>query len=100
MPAATCPSHGDLKAYAWGGLPPESEDLLADHLEACPRCETAVQTLERQGDPLLARLRLPVKLDPYEEEPECRQVVERLLARAIPDDHPIAQFQVAQSRVA
>ena len=36
-------------------------DALADHLEACPRCEATVQTLERQGDTLLAKLRLPVQ---------------------------------------
>ncbi len=97
MPAAICPSDEDLKAYVRGGLPPQSEDSLADHLEACPRCEAAVQTLEREGDPLLATLRLPVRPNPYEEEPECRQVVHRLLARAIPSDDQVAQSQVAES---
>ena len=80
MPTAVCPSDEDLKAYAWGELPLQHEDELADHLEACSRCESAMQTLERQETPLLARLRMPVKPDPYLEEPACRQVVQRLLA--------------------
>jgi formylglycine-generating enzyme required for sulfatase activity/serine/threonine protein kinase len=79
MPIATCPSDETLRSYARGGLPPESEDSLADHLDNCPRCETAVQTLELQVDPFLARLRAPVKPDPYQQEPECRRVVDRLL---------------------
>jgi serine/threonine protein kinase len=79
MPTATCPSNEDLKAYAWGGLPSVSEDRLADHLDSCQRCEAALQALERRGDSLLAQLRKPVKPDPYQQEPECRQVVNRLL---------------------
>ena len=91
MPAATCPSGEDLKAYAWGELPRQHADALADHLEACPRCEATVQTLERQGDTLLAKLRLPVQPDPYQEEPECRQVVERVIAGITPAEDPVAQ---------
>ncbi len=97
MPTTTCPSEDDLKAYAWGGLPPESEDSLADHLEACPQCKATVQMLERQGDPLLARLRVPVKPDPYQQEPECRQVVERLLEETISFGGKGAGAQVATS---
>ena len=91
MPATTCPSGDDLKAYAWGELPLRREDALADHLEVCPRCEATVQTLERQGDTLLGKLRLPVKPDPYQEEPECRQVVERVIARINPAEDPGAK---------
>ncbi|MGO8750100.1 MAG: SUMF1/EgtB/PvdO family nonheme iron enzyme [Thermoguttaceae bacterium] len=91
MPATTCPSGEDLKAYAWGELPVQHADALADHLEACPRCEATVQTLERQGDTLLATLRLPVQPDPYQEEPECRQVVERVIAGITPAEDPVAQ---------
>ena len=61
MPATTCPSGEDLKAYAWGHLPLQREDSLADHLEVCNRCEAAVQTLENQADTLLVRLRTPVR---------------------------------------
>ena len=89
MPAVLCPPDEDLKAYAWGELPLQHEDELADHLETCPRCESVVQTLERRGDPLLARLRMPMKPDPYLDEPECRQVVQRLLNRAIPNDEQV-----------
>ena len=97
MPTTTCPSEDDLKAYAWGGLPPESEDSLADHLEACPQCKATVQMLERQGDPLLARLRVPVKPDPYQQEPECRQVVERPAEETISFGGKGAGAQVATS---
>ena len=91
MPAAICPSDQDLKAYAWGELALQHEAELADHLETCPRCEATMQTLERQENPLLARLRMPVKPDPYQEEPECRQVVERLLAPTILNEGQVAK---------
>jgi anti-sigma factor ChrR (cupin superfamily) len=69
MPAAACPSGEDLKAYAWGELPLQREDALADHLEACPRCEATVQTLERQGDTLLPRCVFPFSPIPTRKSP-------------------------------
>ena len=96
MPVATCPSGADLNAYACGELPSQSEDWLAGHLDTCPQCRATVQNLERQADPLLARLRAPVKPDPFQEEPECREVIQRLLALPIGSGGQAAQSPGAQ----
>ncbi|MBN9119804.1 MAG: protein kinase [Planctomycetes bacterium] len=56
----TCPTEDVLLAFHCGRLPEPELDALASHLDACPRCEAAVQTFDTTAggaDQLLAVLR-------------------------------------------
>ncbi|MBY0521914.1 MAG: protein kinase [Gemmataceae bacterium] len=59
MTATTCPSEQQLRDFQLGDLPEPVLGQVADHLEACPRCETLAQRLDTQFDPVLAAIRLP-----------------------------------------
>ncbi len=83
MPATACPDRNQLEAYASGRLSTEIADRLADHLDACPQCEAAVDGLEGVADPILARLRQPLPRDPLQQEPQCRRMMELLRAPGI-----------------
>ena len=53
-----CPSAGDLKAFAVGSLPADRFDEVAKHVEACPGCDAALESLGGEGDELLSQLHL------------------------------------------
>ena len=53
-----------------GTLPAASLDAVAEHLEACGRCDAAVRKLDDSADPVLAALRRPVPPPPPDEGPE------------------------------
>src|SRR5439155_18825515 len=55
-----CPSIQDLQAFHLGNLPEADLDIVAEHLESCSRCETAVREFDTSFDPLLAALRKPM----------------------------------------
>jgi WD40 repeat protein len=57
MPRRTCPSQDELSAFNLGELSSEVLDQIAAHLEQCPQCEAASQTLDRVSDPLVAGLK-------------------------------------------
>jgi serine/threonine protein kinase len=68
MPDHECPLHADLKAFDLGVLPVAMLERVADHLERCPRCEAAVEALDRASDPVIDSLRsfsgLPISPGP------------------------------------
>src|SRR5262249_44696716 len=59
MPSTTCPSEQELQAFQLGDLPEAFLEDVAQHLEACPRCETIAQRLDATLDPILAAIRTP-----------------------------------------
>jgi eukaryotic-like serine/threonine-protein kinase len=59
MPRRDCPSDQELLAFHLGTAPPDALDGLAEHVESCGRCETALQRLDGRLDPVLAALRRP-----------------------------------------
>src|SRR5215831_13713831 len=52
-----CPGPAELEAFLVGGLPGLHVTRVAEHLERCPACERALETLEPAADPLVRGLR-------------------------------------------
>jgi tRNA A-37 threonylcarbamoyl transferase component Bud32 len=59
MSVSRCPDPAELSAFALGTLPGPVFERLARHIEHCPRCEAALQTLDGVSDSLLGQLRQP-----------------------------------------
>lgn len=91
MSSDFCPSRDNLAAYVQGTLSEEAVERVADHLDTCPACETTVEDLERQSDPLVDRLRRPIVGNEYQEEAQCQRAVS--LAEAVAE----ASFAVGTS---
>jgi serine/threonine protein kinase len=87
-----CPSRGELAAFARALLPSEKMEAIADHVEQCPKCESAVEALVL-GDPLLVDLRRTPPEDAFSEEPECAGMeadVEAIAAPPLSPSPPLA----------
>lgn len=82
MSPISCRNTRKLSAFSTGRLSAQELEALAQHLDACPDCQGAIQTLPEPPDPLFAELRQPVPTDSYFEEPACRRAV--TMAAAIP----------------
>ncbi len=54
-----CPSHETLVALLSGELPPEQQEAVNRHVEACAACEARAQRIEQEADPVVAALRQP-----------------------------------------
>src|SRR5207248_5008882 len=54
-----CPSRAELARFALGDLDAAALARVAGHVEHCPACESALQTLDGVTDPLLTALRQP-----------------------------------------
>jgi WD40 repeat protein/tRNA A-37 threonylcarbamoyl transferase component Bud32 len=52
-----CVSEADLRAYLLGDLPGPVAAQIAEHLDACPACETIAGRLDDQTDPIIRSLR-------------------------------------------
>jgi hypothetical protein len=57
MTERICPASEVLAAFSVGKLPPVELEAVAGHLEDCPRCQSALQSLDGLADPVLASLR-------------------------------------------
>jgi len=67
-----CPNREQLSEYLAGRLSEEASEAIAAHVETCPDCAAAIETIEEGDDTLIARLRDPSAWNPYAKEPECR----------------------------
>jgi hypothetical protein len=52
-----CPSHAELVAFSLGNVSQEALETIAEHLETCESCATALSTVRDSGDWLLSGLR-------------------------------------------
>jgi serine/threonine protein kinase len=69
MKPRTCPEQSLLAEFAVGSLSARQLERIADHVESCAACETALQEYDHVADPLLSELRqLPLADD---SKPEC-----------------------------
>jgi serine/threonine protein kinase len=59
MSTTACPEPAELSAFAVGDVSREAFARLADHVRHCPRCEGALDALDRPDDPLLEGLKRP-----------------------------------------
>jgi len=76
----TCPPRPELVAYSLGTLPPQEIESIADHIDACETCQSALATLSDATDPLVDQLRQPVSADEYAHEEPCRRAIARVRA--------------------
>jgi serine/threonine protein kinase len=56
MTISGCPDRAELSGLVLGNLPRPAFERLAEHVERCPACETALQALDDMTDSLLRRL--------------------------------------------
>lgn len=57
MSDPNCPSRDDLLAYAVGKLADDASEAIDAHLDTCPNCQSALETLHDAHDSLVAGLR-------------------------------------------
>ena len=57
MSLKTCPEHSSLAAFADGSLAGPAWDEVAQHVEECPRCQLALDEIERDADGLVTQLK-------------------------------------------
>lgn len=80
MDTETCPAEEALLGYVVGRISEQEAAVVAAHLEQCSSCQRRLETLETRPDPMLAALRQPAGKDRNEQEPACRDVLEKLRA--------------------
>jgi serine/threonine protein kinase len=84
---APCPAAADLLAFLDGNLAPAALEALAAHLERCPRCLAALETLPPADDSLVAGLRCPSRTEVLaEEEARAAALVEALSSQTCRGD--------------
>jgi anti-sigma factor RsiW len=83
-----CPPREELLAFTLGQLPDEAVGRVTDHLDRCPTCQRAVEVLDWTDDAVTATLRKPLPVEPFLDEPECRDLL--LRAEAIVTPPPAA----------
>src|SRR5947209_3935326 len=55
----SCPTPGELSAFATGNLARGAFERVARHVEGCPACGRSLGALDDLHDPILSRLREP-----------------------------------------
>lgn len=91
---SACPGAEMLAAFLRGRLPPNELEGVADHLSACPTCESSVEALHA-GDTLLSGLRRPQQPLMPLEEPVCDRLEDRV--RRIPAKQSAVEATVSAS---
>ena len=78
MNTTECPNRETLYGYLTGTIPESEAESVAVHVAGCAECEQTLQALEELSDSIISALRQPVPHELYLEEPECRDVLQRL----------------------
>jgi formylglycine-generating enzyme required for sulfatase activity/serine/threonine protein kinase len=83
MPTLACPSRTQLDAFQCGNLDEALFAEVGSHLEECPTCQRAMETLiGDSADSVLKALLDEPQSDSFAAEAACRQAVERAAALA------------------
>lgn len=77
MSSPCCPNQKELACLLAGKLRAEALEAMAEHLDHCPDCLSALRGLAPNPDPLLTALGPQSTTDPYLDELECRQALAR-----------------------
>jgi formylglycine-generating enzyme required for sulfatase activity/tRNA A-37 threonylcarbamoyl transferase component Bud32 len=102
MAGRACPNSSELLAWLQEPLDPNLHQHLADHIDTCDSCQTALEQLDRAderfsvGPDLLEALRSERQPDPLELEPECASAV--ILAAAALEAHAELSLMPAQQK--
>jgi tRNA A-37 threonylcarbamoyl transferase component Bud32 len=84
MALTPCPSRDELHAFSDGALTPVRDEAVLQHLDLCPVCQQALESLPAAPDSWAAALARPVAADPYQEETACQAAVTQFEA-ALPE---------------
>jgi anti-sigma factor RsiW len=79
---AECPTSETLSAYALGKLPEDALRQVANHARHCPRCQLALEKVDREYDELIYYLRQHRPEDAAEVEPGLSRALQRAEAVA------------------
>ncbi len=88
----TCPENESLARYVSGTLPVADARLLADHLERCENCQSAVDLMASGSDALIEAARRPV------EKPKEDPALLKLIRQAQELDPSIGREEEAESK--
>lgn len=81
MSKAKCPTEYEWAAYNVGHVADAHRlDLLDEHLERCPNCQSALLTLCGAEDTLVSKLRKAAPKDEFANESMCREALGRVAA--------------------
>ena len=93
-----CPSREELSAFSNGRLPVQQLETIADHLEVCSLCTSALQAATIR-DALVNQLGHPSSSLPHQDETACLQLEQRACAIAgQPSAAPTVSDQPADQR--
>jgi hypothetical protein len=76
---STCPDRDTWSGFYAGKRGADELPALAAHLDQCPACQSVLEELADTNDALIDELRGATP-DPFEDEAECRQALERVKA--------------------
>ncbi len=82
MATTPCPDRDQLLDYLLGKLPDDISDRIAAHLDECPTCESAAETLDQVSDTMVSELNRPLTRGQFESEPQYHEALQRVLALA------------------
>jgi serine/threonine protein kinase len=77
MRITSCPAADELSAFNLGKLPEDRLLAVAEHVAACPTCQSSLHALETQADSLIAGLRQGAPEESYAEEMAFREALEK-----------------------
>lgn len=75
-----CPTEDTLRNWVLGDLPDADGDDIADHLDACPNCEQRIDKISRRNAMVVSSGE-----QKFHSEPECRDMVDGLIAATFLD---------------
>jgi WD40 repeat protein/serine/threonine protein kinase/formylglycine-generating enzyme required for sulfatase activity len=81
MPAMPCPDRDQLLGYLLGVLPDGESERIATHLDECPACEAAAETLDQVSDTFVSALERPIAPSRFCNEPQYQQALQHVLAQ-------------------
>jgi serine/threonine protein kinase len=80
MSQPTCPPPEALAAFQSGTLSSLAFDSVAQHVESCSICLAFLEQIEATASPWRATLRTAPPTEKFEQEPQCRQALDRASA--------------------
>jgi len=80
MSVSRCPDYNQLLAYHRGEMDEVAAQGLTEHLGFCSLCQETLHGLPASEDTLIDHLRRPRQPDPFEQEPERLQLIQRVKA--------------------
>lgn len=99
MSTTPCPDRDLLLGYLLGKLPEDTSEQIATHLDECPTCEAAAETLDQVSDTFVSALEQPVVPTRFGNEPQYQQALQRVLTQASPESASLGGRESTDDRI-